>query len=86
MIIHTPDNEKKNLSIAHQKTTKLLWRSAEKHVCPCCTARVLAFHAEAMAATTMGSAAAIEMFEEIIIHLREKNIPAPDYGSSSETH
>jgi hypothetical protein len=34
----------------------------------------------------MGSAEAIEMFEEIIIIMREHDVPAPDRAPSTATH
>jgi hypothetical protein len=39
-----------------------------------------------MAEHTMGSAAAIDMLEDIMSALRDHNIPAPDYGPSTEAH
>ena len=39
-----------------------------------------------MAEHTMGSAEAIEMFEDIIITLREHDVPAPDRAPSAAAH
>jgi hypothetical protein len=58
MTIQTPDN---SFEIADQKIDNLLKRLAAKNVCPCCTARALAFHAACAAERKLGSAQAIEM-------------------------
>jgi len=73
-------------SFADQKIDNLLRRLQDKNVCPCCTARALAFHAASMAEHTMGSAEAIEMFEDIIITMREHDVPAPDRAPSAAAH
>ena len=39
-----------------------------------------------MAAHTMGSAEAIEMFEATIMHMREHDVPTPDPMPSTEAH
>jgi hypothetical protein len=88
MTIQTPDDrrERSSFKIADQKIENLLRRLNDKCVCPCCTARALAYHAGAMAEHTMGSAEAIEMFEDIIGHLREVGAPAPEPLPSTEAH
>jgi hypothetical protein len=75
-----------SFAIADQKIGNLLKRLHDKRVCPCCTARALTFHAAIMAEHAMGSAEAIEMFEDIIGTMHEHDIPAPERGPSSETH
>jgi hypothetical protein len=74
-----------SFKIADQKIENLLNRLADKCVCPCCTARALAFNAAAMAEETMGSVKAIEMFEDLISSIREHDTPAPD-PLPSQTH
>jgi hypothetical protein len=88
MTIQTPDNGRETLSfkIADQKIENLLKRLHDKHVCPCCTARALTCHAVSEAEHTLGSAKAIEMFEERILCLRENNVPAPDPLPSTAAH
>jgi hypothetical protein len=88
MTMQTLDDRRETASfkIADQKIGNLLKRLDDKNVCPCCTARALAFHAAAIAEDTMGSAEAIELFESIIIDMREHNIPAPDPLPSTEAH
>jgi len=88
MTIQTPDDGRETASfkIADQKIENLLRRLRDKNVCPCCTARALAYHAASEAEHEMGSAEAIEMFEGIIMHLREDNAPAPDPMPSTEAH
>ena len=88
MTIQTPDDGRETTSfrIAEQKIENLLKRLHDKRVCPCCTARALTYHGASIAEHTMGSAEAIEMFEDIITHLREDNIPAPDPMPSTEAH
>jgi hypothetical protein len=88
MTIQTPDDghETSSFKLADQKIENLLKRLDNKRVCPCCTARALAYHAAFMAEHTMGSAEAIEMFEGIIIGLREDNAPAPDPLPSTAAH
>jgi hypothetical protein len=83
-----PDNYRESASfkIADQKIDNLLRRLHDKNVCPCCTSRALTFHAVCMAEQTLGSAAAIEMFEELITNMRENDIPAPNYGPSTQAH
>jgi hypothetical protein len=64
-----------------------LKRLHDKNVCPCCTARALVRHAVSEADHALGSAKAIEMFEDLIISLRENKVPAPDYSlPSTEAH
>jgi hypothetical protein len=75
-----------SFAIADQKIGNLLNRLHDKRVCPCYTARALAFNAASMAELSVGSAEAIEMFEDIIDELREHDTPAPERGPSSETH
>jgi hypothetical protein len=88
MVIQTPDDGRETTSfkIADQKIENLLKRLADKNVCPCCTARALAFHAAAEAEDTMGSAEAIELFEGIILHLRENDVPPPERSPSTAAH
>jgi len=88
MTIQTPDDcrETPSFKIADQKIENLLKRLDDKRVCPCCTAQALAYHAASMAEHTMGSAEAIEMFEAMIIHLREDDLAAPDPMPSTEAH
>jgi hypothetical protein len=52
-------------------------RLHDKNVCPDCTARAMA---------SLGSAAAIQLFEEMIVHLREHDAPAPERSPSAELH
>jgi hypothetical protein len=78
--------ETTSVKIADQKIGNLLKRLDDKNVCPCCIARVLALHAAELAEDVMGSAEAIEMFEDIIAALREHDVPAPDPLPSSQTH
>jgi hypothetical protein len=78
--------ETASFKIAEQKIENLLRRLYDKNVCPCCTARALAYRAASMAEDEMGSAEAIEMFEDIIGALRESDIPPPARSPSSETH
>ena len=88
MTIQTPDDGRETASfkIADQKIENLLKRLHDKRVCPCCTARALTYHGASMAEHTMGSAEAIEMFEAIIMRLREHNVPAPEPMPSTEAH
>jgi hypothetical protein len=78
--------ETPSVKIADQKIGNLLQRLDNKNVCPCCVARVLALHAASLAEDVMGSAEAIEMFEDIIAALREHDVPAPESLPSSQTH
>jgi hypothetical protein len=84
----TPDSGRETASfkIADQKVDNLLRRLHGKHVCECCTARALAYHAASLAEGTMGSAEAIELFEGILRSLREDNVPAPATMPSTEAH
>ena len=85
MTIQTPEfgRETSSFKTADQKIENLLKRLHDKNVCPCCTARALAFHAASMAEHTMGSAEAIEMFEDIIITMRGPRArPRPLGGSA----
>jgi hypothetical protein len=75
-----------SFKIADQKIKNLLSRLDERNVCPCCTSRALTGHAVLMAERELGSAKAIEMFEDIVISLRENDIPAPDPLPSTEAH
>jgi len=75
-----------SVKIADQKVTNLLKRLGDKNVCPCCIARVLALHAASLAEEVMGTAAAIEMFEDIIAALRENDVVVPDPSPSTQTH
>ena len=78
--------ETPSVKIADQKIANLLKRLDDKNVCPCCTARVLALHAASLADDVMGTAGAIEMFEDIIVALRENDVAAPVRSLSSEVH
>jgi hypothetical protein len=78
--------ETASFRIADQKIGNLLKRLADKRVCPCCTARALAYHAASMAEHEMGSVEAIKMLEEIITDLRKDNVPAPDPAPSVTAH
>jgi hypothetical protein len=78
--------ETPSFKIADQKIESLLKRLLDKNVCPCCTARALAFHAASLAEHELGSAEAVELFEGIIIALREDDVPTPDPLPSTEAH
>jgi hypothetical protein len=78
--------ETTSFKIADQKIKNLLRRLQDKHVCPCCTARALTYHAAFMAEQQMGSVEALELFEEIIAALRERDVPPPPRSPSTETH
>ena len=83
----TPDDdETPSFRIADQKIANLLQRLEDRKVCPCCTAQALAFHAAELAEAVMGTAEAIEMFEDVIAALREHDAPAPEPLSSTQTH
>ena len=81
-----PDDETTSFKIADEKIRYLLKRLADKNVCPCCTARALAFHAAALAEDTMGTTEAIERFEQLIRAMREDNVPAPEAMPSMQAH
>jgi hypothetical protein len=84
----TPVNGRETASfkVADEKIDNLLKRLSDKNVCPCCTARALAYQAAFMAEHTMGSAEAAEMFGDIIMHMREHDVPAPEYSPSTAAH
>ena len=88
MTSQIPDHgrETSSFKVADQKILNLLRRLQHKNVCPCCTARALAFHAASLAEHEMGSAEAAEMFEDIIATMREHDVPAPEPSSSTELH
>jgi hypothetical protein len=88
MTIQTPDDGRETASfkIADRKIENLLKRLHNKNVCPCCTARALAYHAASLAEHMMGSAKAIENFEDIISTMHEHNVSAPEPMSSTEAH
>jgi hypothetical protein len=87
MTKQTPEDRKTaNFRVADQKIQNLLKWLGDQNVCPCCTARALAWNAADMAAEHMGSAAAIELFEEIIDAVRELDSPPPAHGPSTEKH
>jgi hypothetical protein len=88
MTSQIPDDRRETASfkVADQKIRTLLRRLALKSVCPCCTARALAYHAAAMAEQQMGSAEAAEMFEDLLAQIRECNVPAPELSPSTEWH
>jgi hypothetical protein len=88
MTLQTPANGRETASfkVADQKIDDLLKRLDDKRVCPCCTARALAYHAAAVAMDTMGSADAIQMFEHLITRMYEHNVPSPPSMPSSEAH
>jgi hypothetical protein len=75
-----------SFEFADEKIKTLVKRLRDKDVCPCCTARALAFHAAYLAVPGMGSAEAIEMFAEIIRRLRKVDVPAPDVSPSGAAH
>jgi hypothetical protein len=78
--------ETTSFKIADRKIESLLRRLEEKNVCPCCTARALAFHAGELAEHSMGIAEAAEMFEDIAASMRERDTPAPARSPSMATH
>lgn len=83
----TDKHETDSFEIADQKIQNLLKRLNAKNVCGHCTARALAFNAGLLAEHVMGSAAAIEMFEEVLSTLRKGDFaPAPARDPSTETH
>jgi hypothetical protein len=90
MTIQTPDDRRETIGfkIADQKIERLLKRLNDRNVCPCCTSRALTGHAVLMAERELGTAKAIEMFEDVIVSLRQYNFPAPDRNPSpsTETH
>jgi len=88
MTSQIPDDgrETSSFKVADQKILNLLRRLEDKNVCPCCTARALAYHAAAMAVHDMGSADAIEMFEKLVAQMREDNVSAPKPSPSTEVH
>jgi hypothetical protein len=79
---HTPDAglkcETRDFVIADEEILNLLRQLAAERVCGCCVARALAIHAAEQAEHSVGTAAAIEMFEGVIRALREGDAPAPD--------
>ena len=88
MTIQTPDDGRETASfkIADRKINNLLKRLNDKRICPCCTARAMTYHAAVVAEHTMGSADAIEVFEAIIMHMREHDAPAPEPMPSTEAY
>jgi len=80
----TTDDEMSSFKIADQKIRNPLKQLDDKNICPCCTAKALAFHGAFMAEATMGSNEAIEMLEDLIGHLRE--ITAPDPMPLTKVH
>jgi hypothetical protein len=82
MTIQTPDDDRRETV---EET--LVKRLADRHVCPVCTARALAFHAEALAKHDMGSAEGLEILEHIIRVMREQvRAFAPEPSPSTEAH
>jgi hypothetical protein len=86
MTIQAPDDETPSFRLADQKIENLLKRLDDKNVCPCCTARALASHAASLAEYAIGTAGAIEMFEDVISFLREDDVPAPETPPSMGMH
>jgi len=88
MTTQTPEDgrEMHSYKTAYQKIGSLLQRLHDKNVCPDCTARAMALHAASFAEYALGSAAAIQLFEEMIVHLREHDAPAPERSPSAELH
>jgi hypothetical protein len=82
----THDPRARAFKVADQKIENLLKRLNDKNVCPCCTARALALHAASMAEHTRGTAEAVEMFEEFISQMRERDVPEPEPMPSTEVH
>lgn len=78
------DRETASFKVADQKIRSLLARLSERGLCPDCTARALACHAVSFAECMLGSAKAIEMFEDIISALRENDVP--DSPPSTQAH
>jgi hypothetical protein len=80
MTTQTPDHPRETSSyeIADKKIGSLLQRLQDKNVCPDCTARAMALHAAAWAEQALGSAEAIQLFEEMIKVIREHDVPAPE--------
>jgi hypothetical protein len=76
-VIMVPTHEF-SFEIADRQIGNLLEQLANERLCSYCTARALAFHAAFLAKDTMGSAQAIEMFEDIISTLHKHNVSAPD--------
>ena len=71
-------DETSDFKLADQKIHNLINRLLDKRVCPCCTARALAFYAMGLAECTMGRDEAVEMFEDIIANLREGDVSDSD--------
>jgi len=65
------------LVLPAQSARRSHFSKRNRGVCDCCVARALAFHAATLAEDTVGSDAAIEIFEYIISELRENDTPAP---------
>jgi hypothetical protein len=89
MTTQTLDRDRRETSsneIADKKIGSLLHRLQDKNVCPECTARAMALHAAAWAEQALGSAKAIQLFEEMIAVLRKHNAPAPERGPSATAH
>ena len=76
------EGETESFQLANRLIERALKHLYERGACGVCVARVLARHAACQAEDTMGRAEAIKMFEDIIITLRENDIPAPP----SQTH
>jgi queuine/archaeosine tRNA-ribosyltransferase len=90
MTIQTPGDDHREtvgFKIANQKLTNLVKRLADRHICPCCMARALAFHATNLAKHDMGSAEGLEILEHIIRVMREQaRAFAPESFPSTEAH
>jgi hypothetical protein len=88
MAVQTPDDshEASSYEIAYQKIGNLLQRLHDKSVCPECTSRAMALHAAAFAEYALGSAAAIQLLEDMIVHMREHDAPAPERPPSTHVH
>jgi hypothetical protein len=68
---------------ADRRIAQLLDKLKTKGVCGCCTARALLFHGIGLMEETMGSDETIELCEDFIRALRERDRPAPDRSPSS---
>ena len=89
MTTQTPDHERRETSsykTAYNKIGNVLDRLSGKNVCPHCTARAMAFHAASFAEYALGSAEAVQLFEEMISILRKHDALAPERGPSTEMH
>jgi hypothetical protein len=61
------NDETPDFKTADQKIFSLTNRLVDKGMCPCCTARALAYHAMSLAKCAIGREETIELFEDISI-------------------